>query len=77
MDKEKKIVIADSGNPIPEDIEDKIFEPFVCGDKARNPDKHNSGLGLSITKKIIEMHNGRLYLEGESGEYTKAFIIEL
>ena len=77
LTKEKKIVIADSGNPIPEDIEDKIFEPFVCGDKARNPDKHNSGLGLSITKKIIEMHNGRLYLEGESGEYTKAFIIKL
>lgn len=77
LTKEKKIIIADSGERIPDDVKDKIFEPFVCGDKARNPEKHNSGLGLSITKKIVEMHNGRIYLEQEWGEYTKAFIIEL
>lgn len=74
---QKKIIIADSGERILEEIKDKIFHPFVCGDKARNPGKHNSGLGLSITKKIVEMHNGRLYLEQEWKEYTKAFVIEL
>ena len=74
---QKKIIIADSGELISEEIKDKIFDPFVCGDKARNPEKHNSGLGLSITKKIVEMHNGRLYLEQEWKGYTKAFIIEL
>ena len=74
---QKKIIIADSGELIPEEIKDKIFDPFVCGDKARNPEKHNSGLGLSITKKIVEMHNGRLYLEQGWKEYTKAFVIDL
>lgn len=33
---QKKIIIADSGELIPEEIKDKIFDPFVCGDKARN-----------------------------------------
>ena len=74
---QKKIIIADSGELIPEEIKDKIFDPFVCGDKARNPEKHNSGLGLSITKKIVEIHNGRLYLEQGWKEYTKAFVIDL
>lgn len=74
---DKKIIIADSGEPIPEEIQDKIFEPFVCGDKARKPDRHNNGLGLSITRKIIEIHKGQLYMAIGWKEYTKAFIIEL
>lgn len=77
LTEQKEIIIADSGEYISDDIKDKIFEPFVCGNKARSPEKHNSGLGLSITKKIIEMHKGQLYLEQRWNEYTKAFIIRL
>lgn len=77
LTKDKMIIIADSGNPIQPDIHNRIFEPFVCGDQSRNPDRHNSGLGLSITKKIIELHNGTLYLEQGWQGYTKAFIITL
>lgn len=74
---EKEIIIADSGEIIPEDIKNKIFEPFVCGDKARQIEKHNNGLGLSISKKIVEIHNGKLYLEQTWNEFTKAFIVQL
>lgn len=77
LTEQKEIIIADSGEVIPDEIKDKIFDPFVCGDKARNPEKHNSGLGLSITKKIVEMHNGQLHLEQEWKEYTKAFVVQL
>lgn len=75
--KNKQMIIADSGVEIADNIKNKIFEPFVCGDETRNIDKHNSGLGLSIAKKVIELHNGNLYLIQTWNEYTKAFVIEL
>lgn len=77
LTEKKEIIIADSGEIIPDDIKNKIFEPFVCGDKARQIEKHNNGLGLSITQKIVEVHKGQLHLEQKWNEYTKAFIIQM
>jgi len=72
----KRIVIADTGAKIPEEIASEIFEPFVSGDTSRNTSNHNCGLGLSISQKIIEKHGGTLRLEQDYEHYTKAFIIE-
>ncbi|TAK54488.1 MAG: HAMP domain-containing histidine kinase [Bacteroidetes bacterium] len=47
--------ISDTGNGIPEDVRDKLFDPFVTSGK-----KHGTGLGLAITKKIIEEHKGNI-----------------
>ena len=72
-----KIVIADNGSPIGEEIVGHIFEPFVTGDESRNT-KSGSGLGLSIAKKVVIMHGGDLVLDHEiNDEYTKAFVITL
>ena len=72
-----KIVIADNGAPIGEEIVGHIFEPFVTGDESRNT-KSGSGLGLSIAKKVVIMHGGNLVLDHEiNDEYTKAFVITL
>ena len=72
-----KIVIADNGAPIGEEIVGHIFEPFVTGDESRNT-KSGSGLGLSIAKKVVIMHGGDLVLDHEiNDEYTKAFVITL
>lgn len=60
-EKECLIRIGDDGIGIPIDIRDRIFSPFVMGDKARSSGK-GSGLGLSIVKKIVELHNGVIYL---------------
>jgi len=74
---ELKITIGDNGTPIAEAIAEHIFEPFVTGDESRNTTR-GSGLGLSIAKKIVNMHGGELVLDtGENAEYTKAFIITL
>lgn len=72
---EAEIIIADNGNEIPQEIATHIFEPFVVGEKSRRT-KNGSGLGLSIAKKIIEMHGWSLtLLQGRKG-YKKAFIIK-
>lgn len=71
-----KIIIADNGSEIPENIVKRLFEPFILGDESRSS-KGGSGLGLAITKKIIEKHNGDIYLDTKYQGYTKAFMISL
>jgi signal transduction histidine kinase len=68
------VIVQDSGRKITGDP-DRIFEPFVKEDEARSAEK-GSGLGLSIAKKIIEMHGWRLRLQQPFGDMTKAFIVE-
>ncbi|RKI42595.1 sensor histidine kinase [bacterium D16-51] len=71
------ILFGDTGEQIPDEIAKHIFEPFVMGDASRST-KGGSGLGLSISSKIVKMHGGRLYLDRNSTEeYKKAFVIVL
>lgn len=75
---EKKIhiIIADNGPKIPEDLRDTMFDSFVVGDDSRNT-KNGSGLGLSISKKIIERHGGSLYYINDWKDGYKCFRIDL
>lgn len=70
-----KITIEDTGDEIPEQIVEHLFNPFVMGDYSRKTGQGN-GLGLCIADKIINLHHGKLYLNREKGSiYTKSFII--
>ncbi len=76
--KKVKLIIGDSGNKINEKLAKNIFEPFVTNDTSRNTSNKNRGLGLSIAKKIVEKHNGKIFLNQNNTElYNKSFIIEL
>lgn len=77
------VLVADSGELIPEDQSQQLFEPFARGDKARAGE--GSGLGLSIAAKVIQMHGWKLRLiqqpqiqhyEKVAG-YAKAFVIQI
>lgn len=71
------IFFGDTGKQVPDEIAKHIFEPFVMGDASRST-KGGSGLGLSISSKIVKMHEGRLYLDRNStSEYVKTFVILL
>lgn len=71
------LTVADDGKPIDPDFAERIFDPFSREDSSRRT-KEGSGLGLSISAKIVEMHGGELLLNQEFGEgYTKAFQILL
>lgn len=70
------VVVADTGEEIPEEMALHIFEPFARGDKSRNTNA-GSGLGLSIAHKIIEMHGWKMTLRNDYPGYTKAFVIEI
>ena len=52
------ISIQDFGIGIPKDEQEKIFEKFYRTDKSRNKNSGGTGLGMSILKKIIDIHKG-------------------
>ena len=63
---EIEIVIDDDGPGIREDALEKIFERFYT-DRPHQGFGQNSGLGLSISKQIIEAHGGRIWGENRAG----------
>ena len=65
--------ISDDGIGILEDKLDKIWLRFYQVDPSKNGD--NSGLGLSMVKKIIELHKGEIFVESELGKGTTFTII--
>ena len=64
------------GAAIPEEVAERIFEPFSRGDAAR-PTDGGSGLGLSIAESIVRMHGWELSLQTDISGYTKGFVIRI
>jgi heavy metal sensor kinase len=66
---EVSVEIEDKGPGVPPEDRAKIFDRFYRVDKARWRESGGAGLGLSITKWVIEAHGGRIRLDGgiESG----------
>ena len=66
-----QIMVEDNGEGIPEQIHDKLFEPFVTHSKTKG-----TGLGLAIVKSIVDSHQGKITFETEKNKRT-CFIITL
>ena len=67
------ISVLDTGVGIDEKHQKTIFDRF--NQVENNEAKGGSGLGLSITSKIVELHNGEIYVESKLGEGSKFVII--
>ena len=70
-----KIEITDDGIGIPKEYHKLIFNRFSQVVDKNAEAKGGSGLGLTITKKIIELHEGEIYVESEVGKGSKFVII--
>lgn len=64
-----QIVISNNGNPIPEDVLENIFIPFVTYKKG------GTGVGLALVKKVVDLHYGSVNVE--SNDELTSFIIQL
>ena len=67
-----QVAIRDAGPGIPQAIQDRIFEPFFTTKKAGI----GTGMGLDISKQIIDRHGGKIYFTSEGGKGT-VFYVEL
>ncbi|MBU3143354.1 HAMP domain-containing sensor histidine kinase [Clostridium sp. CF012] len=70
------IKVVDTGLGIDEKDLPYLFERFYRSDVSRNKDSGGSGIGLTITKALVEAHNGKIFVESKVGEGS-TFIIEL
>ena len=62
------VSVSDTGPGISEADQQKIFEEFQQADSSSTRTKGGSGLGLSISRRIVELHGGRLWVESALGE---------
>ncbi|MBR0404761.1 MAG: HAMP domain-containing histidine kinase [Eggerthellaceae bacterium] len=68
-------LVADTGDPITANPDD-LFQPFAQGDAARSSSRGGSGLGLSICKRIADMHGFSFSVAQPYGRFTKAFVLQ-
>lgn len=63
-----RVSITDTGPGIPEEELDKIFDKFYQVAQVNKEKTKGAGLGLAISKALVEMHGGRLWIESEVGK---------
>ncbi|MBQ6545646.1 MAG: HAMP domain-containing histidine kinase [Lachnospiraceae bacterium] len=69
-----EVSIKDNGAGIAKKDLASIFNRFYRADPSRHPSQGGSGIGLSIVKKIVEDHGGRVWAQSEIGEETTIFL---
>ena len=65
------IAIRNTGEGLKNDEIQKVFNRFYKTDASRGKDKTGLGLGLSISRKIVHLHNGHIVVKSVYGEYTE------
>jgi signal transduction histidine kinase len=79
LDAVVRIVVTDQGPGVPEDLGDRIFEPFVSG-RTRSGKRSGYGLGLAICTSVMKAHGGRIAfrnLESGGAQFTAEFPREI
>ncbi|HHB76002.1 MAG TPA: HAMP domain-containing histidine kinase [Desulfobulbus sp.] len=70
-----EIIIYNTGIGIPATEQKMIFDQFYRVEKSRATASGGSGLGLTIVKRIVELHHGRIEIESEYGNWVRISIL--
>jgi signal transduction histidine kinase len=68
------ISVEDHGLGIPKEAIPNIFDPFTTSKRAGTAGEQAFGLGLYISKQIVEAHGGKLWFDTEEGNGTTFYI---
>lgn len=69
-----QLQVIDHGQGIPLQFQQRVFEKFSQADASDTRAKEGTGLGLTICKKIVESHGGRIWFESTEGHGTTFFV---
>lgn len=71
-----RISVKDKGIGVPDDLKEHLFDMFTRASRKGTNGEETHGLGLAISKQIIEAHHGRIWVESEYGKGS-TFWVEL
>ena len=76
LEKDQKMLLSveDNGIGIPEALKGKVFDAFTDAKRRGTSGEQPFGLGLSISRQIIEAHSGRIWFDSEENKGTTFFI---
>ena len=66
-----QITVADTGIGIPDDRREAIFDAFSQADSSTTRRYGGTGLGLAISQRLVEMMDGRIWVESEEGQGSR------
>ena len=69
------LTVEDTGNGIPEELKERIFEPFFRLDKSRSRELGGVGLGLALVREIVSVHNGSILVKNNANSGTTFEVI--
>lgn len=67
------VEVGDTGIGIAPDHHELVFREFAQVDASPSRQHHGTGLGLTIARKLVELHGGRIWLESQLGQGTRFF----
>ena len=71
-----RLCVEDDGPGVDPALREKVFERFARLQEARNRDAGGAGIGLALTKRVVEAHSGRVFVE-DSDLGGASFVVEL
>ncbi len=66
-----ELSVSDTGKGIPEEIAERVFDPFVTNRQGRG----GTGLGLSVTQSLVKAHGGEIRFDTREGEGTTFYVL--
>ena len=69
------LTVEDTGNGIPEELKERIFEPSFRLDKSRSRELGGVGLGLALVREIVRVHNGSILVKNNANSGTTFEVI--
>ncbi len=70
-DEHIRVTVWDTGIGIKEEDKEKLFKEFQQLDSGRDKRYQGTGLGLALSKRLVEMHGGRIWVESEAGKGSR------
>lgn len=70
-----QVLVTDNGIGVPVEDQPRLFDPFFRARNAKRVDVHGTGLGLYITRALVELHGGRIWFESDLGKGSRFYLL--